>query len=155
MNFSKITGTLFIGVTPTANDYPLLRSLGVQLVINMRVEWPPRREVHSSPIPVLWLPTFDTPFIPIPLRVLKRGAQTALEVFAAGGKVYTHCAGGVHRSVAMGAAILIAQGYAAEGAMRLIKTRRAWADPDIWYIRRRILKFAEVWNENDRHAPTT
>ncbi len=34
---------------------------------------------------------------------------------------------------------------AAEEAMRLVKDRRAAADPDVWYIQRRILKFEQEW----------
>ncbi len=68
-----------------------------------------------------------------------------MKTIAKGGKVYAHCAAGVHRSVALAAAILIAQGFDLEAAIRLIKDRRASADPDAWYIRRRIKKFAESW----------
>jgi hypothetical protein len=45
----------------------------------------------------------------------------------------------------MGASILIAQGYKPEAAMKLIKARRPLADPDIFYIRGRILHFARAW----------
>ena len=38
MNFSPITDDLFIGTTPSAEDYNQLRNLGVRLMINMRVE---------------------------------------------------------------------------------------------------------------------
>jgi len=54
-----------------------------------------------------------------------------------------------HRGVAMGAAILIAQGLPAVEAMQLIKQRRAVADPYIWYIRRRIERFAQRWQAYD------
>jgi protein-tyrosine phosphatase len=145
MNFSPITGDLYIGTTPSAGDYDLLRELGVQLVINMRVEYRPRRDVHESPLTLLWLPTFDSPLIPISIRALQRGAKAALETISAGGRVYVHCAGGVHRGVAMGAAILIAQGYEAGSAMQLIKEKRPQADPFAFYIRPRILRFAEQW----------
>jgi hypothetical protein len=47
----------------------------------------------------------------------------------------------------MGAAILIAQGHDPHEAMDLIKAQRWIADPDVFYIRRRILKFAEVWEK--------
>ena len=143
MDFSQITETLFIGTTPPPEAYPFLRGLGVQLVINMRIERPPFRDHSNPPIRLLWLPTADTPLIPIPLRALKRGTIAALETFAKGGKVYTHCAGGIHRGVAMGAAILIAQGYSPEEAMALIKQRREVADPYAWYIWRQIVRFAE------------
>jgi hypothetical protein len=64
----------------------------------------------------------------------------------AGGKVYAHCAKGRHRGVAMGAAILIAQGYDPDTAMNLIKLQRPSADPDLFYIRSRILRFAQAWS---------
>jgi len=145
MDFSAITEDLFIGTTPSVRDYPHLRELGVGLVINMRIEHRPRPDASTPPLRFLWLPTFDSPLAPIPIRALQRGARAALETIRDGGKVYAHCAGGRHRGVAMGAAILIAQGYTAEAAMRLIKEHRAFADPDAFYIHNRILHFARQW----------
>ena len=145
MDFSQITDELFIGTTPRSEAYHTLRSLGVELVINMRVERRPFPDHHDPPIPALWLPTFDSPFIPIPIRMFERGVKAALKTFEEGGKVYVHCAAGAHRGVAMGSAILITLGYAPEQAMQLIIERRKSADPHIWYIRRRILRFAEFW----------
>jgi hypothetical protein len=45
----------------------------------------------------------------------------------------------------MACCVLIGTGHTAEEAMRLVKDRRAVADPDAWYIRRRILKFEQLW----------
>ncbi|NOG75951.1 MAG: hypothetical protein HND45_08645, partial [Chloroflexi bacterium] len=53
---------------------------------------------------------------------------------------------GRHRGVAMGAAVLVAQGYDPLAAMQLIAERRALADPFAFYIRPRILKFAQKWD---------
>jgi protein-tyrosine phosphatase len=145
MGYSPITDNLFIGTTPSSNDYDLLRELGVKLVINMRVEFRPRKDPFTPPLRLLWLPTFDTPLIPISIKLLVRGAIAALETIQNGGKVYAHCAGGVHRGVTMGAAILITQGYDPHAAMTLIKHRRPIADPFAFYIRSRILKFAREW----------
>lgn len=150
MDFSHITPDLFIGTTPAAEDYDHLRGLGVRLVINMRVEFRPRKDPHPAPLHLLWLPTFDSPLIPIPLKALRRGAKAALEMIRNGGKVYAHCAGGVHRAVTMGACILIAQGYEPIAAMKLIKEKRPLADPFIFYIRPRILKFAQAWDASQR-----
>ncbi len=147
MNFSSITDDLFIGTTPSAEDYDHLRGLGVHLVINMRVEKRPKKDPHPTPLKLLWLPTFDSPLIPISLKALHRGAKAALETIQNGGKVYAHCAGGVHRGVTMGACILIAQGYDPFAAMNLIKQKRMIADPFAFYIRPRILKFASQWNQ--------
>ncbi len=145
MDFSPITNDLFIGRTPSTVDYNHLRELGVKLVINMRVEYRPRRDVYSDPIQFLWLPTFDSPLVPISIKSLKCGAKAALETIQNGGKVYAHCAGGVHRGVTMGACILVAQGHDPHEAMNLIKEKRPIADPFAFYIRPRILKFASQW----------
>ena len=147
MDWSQITENLFVGTPPDRTGYNTLHELGVRLIINMRSLHRSPRDQHNPPIPVLWLRTFDSPFLPIPLRKLRRGARAALDTMDAGGKVYVHCAAGVHRSVAMAAAILIAQGYTADAAMRLIKARRPLADPYKWYIRWRIKRFAATWEQ--------
>jgi protein tyrosine phosphatase (PTP) superfamily phosphohydrolase (DUF442 family) len=148
MDFSKITEDLFIGTTPAPEDYGLLHDLGVRLVVNMRWEHRLRPDTHMEPLSFLWLRTMDSPFFPIPMRALQRGVLTALETIRAGGKVYAHCAGGRHRGVAMGAAILIAQGQTADAAMSLIKAGRPVADPGVFYIRRRILRFERQWHDS-------
>jgi hypothetical protein len=152
VDFSVITDYLVIGTTPRAEAYHTLRAMGVKLVINMRWERRPYPDVHEKPIPALWLPTFDSPFVLVPVHVLMRGVWAALPIIEEGGSIYVHCQQGRHRGVAMGSAVLIAKGHAPEEAMKLIKERRSVADPGIWYIRRQILRFAEFWkkqlNEN-------
>jgi hypothetical protein len=143
--FSNITDDLFIGNTPLASDYDGLRELGIQLIINMRFSRGPYPDPHKTPIRLLWLRTIDSPFIPIPISKLIMGARAALETILLGGKVYVHCAYGRHRGPAMGSCVLIAQGYEPEAAMRLVAERRLVADPHVYYIRSRILKFAQEW----------
>jgi protein-tyrosine phosphatase len=145
MNYSAITDNLFIGTSPRRGDFDVLRDLGVGLVINMRWMPGPRPIGEDPGLRYVWFRTFDNPFLPIPLRALIQGVQLALEEIKIGGKVYTHCAAGRHRSVAMAASILIAQGLAPEGAIGLIKERRPIADPDAFHIRRRIMLFAQQW----------
>jgi protein tyrosine phosphatase (PTP) superfamily phosphohydrolase (DUF442 family) len=147
MDFSQITDDLFIGTMPTAADYDHLRDLGVRLVINMRFTRGPQPDLHPEALNFLWLRTIDSPIILIPIRKLLLGTQAALETIRNGGKVYSHCAKGRHRSVAMGAAILIAQGHTPETAIRLIKKQRPIADPGMFYIRSRILQFAMHWRK--------
>src|SRR5215216_3394872 len=144
-SFSNITDDLFIGVTPLVTDYNGLRELGIRLIINMRLMHGPFPDEYLEPIKLLWLRTFDSPFFPIPISKLMRGAKAALDTINAGGKVYVHCAGGRHRGVAMGSSILIAQGYEPEAAMQLIAERRLVADPNAYYIRSRIMQFARQW----------
>jgi protein-tyrosine phosphatase len=147
-NFSNITDDLFIGTTPLASDYDGLRELGIRLIINMRLMHGSFSDPHHEPIKLLWLRTFDSPLFPIPISKLMKGAKAALGTIQTGGKVYVHCAGGRHRGVAMGSCILIAQGYPAEEAMQLISKRRSFADPQIYYIRARILRFAQEWQKS-------
>jgi len=146
MNFSQITDDLFIGNMPSLSDYDQLRELGVRLIINMRFSLGPKSDSHHQPIRTLWLRSLDNPFFPISIHKLMQGAQAALETIRGGGRVYTHCAYGRHRGVAMGACILIAQGFDPFAAMQLIAERRSVADPFAYYIRPRILKFAHEWN---------
>ena len=145
MNYSAITDNLFVGTSPRRGDFDVLCDLGVGLVINMRWMPGPRPVAGDTGLRYVRFRTFDSPLLPIPLRALIQGVQLALEEIKAGGKVYTHCAAGRHRSVAMAASILIAQGLAPEGAMGLIKERRPIADPDAFHIRRRIMLFAKQW----------
>ena len=152
-NFSNITDDLFIGTTPLASDYDGLRELGIRLLINMRLVHGPFRDPHHEPIKLLWLRTIDSPLFPIPISKLMTGAKAALETIRSGGKVYVHCAGGRHRGVAMGSCILIAQGYGPEEAMQLISKRRSYADPQIYYIRARILRFAQEWENASLDRP--
>lgn len=147
MDFSKITNDLFIGASPRQEDYQLLHDLGVRLVINMRWEHRLPPDTHEQPLSILWLPAFDNPIFLIPIRKLVRGARAALETIRDGGKVYTHCAHGRHRGVAMGAAVLIAQGNSPQEAIEMIKVNRPIADPDVFYIRDRIFRFARQWEK--------
>ena len=121
MYFSQITKDLFIGPMPTTNDYDLFHNLGVRLVLNMRFARRLPAGLLHPPVEVLWLRSLDNPLFPIPLKLLMQGTHAALASISGGGKVYTHCAYGRHRSVAMGAAILIAQGYTPLDAMSLNK----------------------------------
>lgn len=148
MDCSQITSTLFLGTTPELEDYARLHELGITLVINMRIEKRPVPDPHNKPVWTLHYRTFDHPLIPIPIQILEKGSGIALDEITRGGKIFVHCFGGRHRSVAMAASILIAQGYAPEAAMNLLKEKHTKADPDIWYIRSRILKFSRQWKSD-------
>lgn len=150
LDFSQITRDLFIGVTPQSADYSLLWENGVRLIINMRFGQSPypHPDPGSMPIDILWMRTFDNPFLPIPQKYLLTGTHKALETISKGGKVYSHCAKGRHRSVAMGASILIAQGDSAKDAMAVIKQQRPISDPYIFYIKARIQQFERLWKHH-------
>jgi hypothetical protein len=143
-DISRITDYLYISAWPRGEHAGEIRALGVRLILSMHWRRPVRTVGHP-PVRLLWLPTVDTPLTPMPMFLLCRGVEAALPVIRQGGRVLVHCKAGVHRSVAMACCVLIGAGYTAEAAMRLVKDRRAVADPDVWYIRRRILKFEQEW----------
>ena len=154
MDFSRITDHLFIGTTPRAHDYANLEDLGVRLVINMRLWWGRRPTAKYPGLQYLRLRTFDSPLVPIPTEALMHGTRAALWAIRDGGKVFVHCFRGRHRSVAMAAAILIAQGLTPEAAMQLIRENRPVADPEADHIKRRIMEFWRIWKTTDGFART-
>jgi len=143
-DISPITDYLYISAWPRGEHAAEIRALGVRLILSMHWRRPVKTVGHP-PVRLLWLPTVDTPLTPMPMFQLRRGVEAALPVVRQGEKVLVHCKAGVHRSVAMACCVLIGTGHTAEEAMRLVKDRRAVADPDAWYIRRRILKFEQLW----------
>jgi prolyl-tRNA editing enzyme YbaK/EbsC (Cys-tRNA(Pro) deacylase)/protein tyrosine phosphatase (PTP) superfamily phosphohydrolase (DUF442 family) len=145
MDISRITDDVYVGAQPNPSDAQALHALDVGLVISMRGLRRPPAEFGQAPLASLWLRTYDTFFTPIPMSVLEQGVRAALPVIAQGRKVLVHCHFGRHRSVAMAAAILIAQGATAAKAMRQLRAQRAVADPHIWYIRRQIERFERHW----------
>jgi protein tyrosine phosphatase (PTP) superfamily phosphohydrolase (DUF442 family) len=152
MDYSKITDQLYIGTTPNRLDYEVLRRLGIRLVINMRFARGRQPPPGDPPLRYLRLRTIDNPLFPIPMRALVRGARAGMSVLREGGKVYVHCSRGRHRSIAMGAAILMADGLSATDAMSVVKRQRAAADPDASHIRPRIIAFANAWRESDKQG---
>jgi hypothetical protein len=143
-DMSQITEYLYISAWPRGEHAGEIRALGVRLILSMHWRRPDKTVGHP-PVRLLWLPTVDSPLTPMPICVLRRGVEAALPVVRRGEKVLVHCKAGVHRSVAMACCVLIGAGYTAETAMRLVKERRAAADPNAWYIRRRILRFEQEW----------
>lgn len=152
MDASRITDALLVGTTPRPRDFARLQDLGVRLVINMRLWWGRPPAGGNAVLRYLRLRTIDSPLAPIPTKALLQGARAALQVMGEGGSVYVHCSRGRHRSVAMAAAILIAQGMSPEAAIQLIKERRPEADPDASHIRPRILEFSRIWGNNSGAA---
>lgn len=151
MDISQITDYLYVGAQPEAAHADQLHALDVRLIISMRGEARPPRAFAQPPFQVVWLKTFDTFLTPIPIHKLMEGVRAALPVIQSGGRILAHCHRGRHRGVAMAAAILIAMGYSADEAMRLLRERRAIAHPEAWYIRRQIKKFEEQWRTNIQH----
>jgi protein-tyrosine phosphatase len=142
LDISEITSYLFISSFPRRENVKLLREMGVRLILSMFLIRPDRI-LGEPPLKLLWLPVFDSPFIPIPMGIFRLGVNAALPVIDSGGKVLVHCRWGIHRSVAMACCILIGKGFTTSEAVALVKKKRIVADPEAGYILARIKKFEQ------------
>ncbi len=141
---SQITDYLFLSSLPRHEHAEHIRDLGVSLIVSMPLYWPPRA-YRRPPFIFVHCPTMDSPLTPIPMFMLFRGVRAAIPVIERGEGVLIHCKAGVHRSVAMTTCVLIAHGYTADDAMKLVVERRPVADPHAPYIESRIRKFERDW----------
>ena len=137
LDYSKITPYLYVGRLPNKKDLDLLEKLQIGLVINMRFD---KRVNTQARFQNLWLPAIDTRFTPVPVSKLNRGVTAAQEMIQQHKAVYVNCKLGRHRSVIMAACILIAEGYDALFAIRLIQSKRPSAD-FAKYIEKQILRY--------------
>jgi protein-tyrosine phosphatase len=145
MDISQITPRLYISAWPRPGESVDLHALGIALVISMTVR-EPLSEFCTEPLALVHVPSIDFPLTPIPLAGLRRGVEAAIPILATGAGVLCHCREGRHRSVAMACCILIAQGCSAQGAMTLVRAKRAVADPQAFWIAPRIVAFERAWN---------
>ena len=148
MDISKITDYLYVSASLQSAPADEIVTRNISLIISMiGGRRPPELSTHS-PYRLLWLQTFDSPLIPIPIAKLMRGVQMALETIQNKGSVLVYCAQGRHRSVAMAAAILIAMGHTTSEAVDLLCTQRKAADPKTWHIYQRIQAFEKYWKKD-------
>ncbi len=150
-HISQITDYLYISAFPRGKHVEEIIALGVRLVLSMH--WiRPTKMLGKPPVKLLWLPTFDNMFFPMPIKTLNKGVRAALPVIHEGGSVLVHCKSGIHRSVAQAACVLIGMGYNADDAMELIKEKRAVADPYARHIQKRIRKFESQWQSQKNQS---
>lgn len=108
---------------------------GVTHIINMQIEFDDRHLGVPYGIRVLWNPT-DDDFQLKPPELFQRGVEFALEAFEhPKGKVFIHCAAGVHRAPMMTLAIMRATGWELSDAKKLIQKRRPIVDFADVYVR--------------------
>ena len=108
---------------------------GVTHIINMQIEFDDRHLGVPYGVRVLWNPT-DDDFQFKPPELFQRGVEFALEALEhPNGKVFIHCAAGVHRAPMMTLAIMRAIGWELSDAKKLIQKRRPVVDLADVYVR--------------------
>lgn len=108
---------------------------GVTHIINMQIEFDDRHLGVPYGVRVLWNPT-DDDFQFKPPELFQRGVEFALDALEhPNGKVFIHCAAGVHRAPMMTLAIMRAMGWELSEAKKLIQKRRTVVDFADVYVR--------------------
>jgi protein-tyrosine phosphatase len=129
MDLTWITDRVAVGggIWNEKNMMDVVRA-GVTHVIDMQIEFDDRPLAEPYGIKVLWNPT-DDDFQPKPPELFERGVQFALEALdGEDGRLFVHCAAGVHRAPMMALAVLASTGWKLGEAMDLIEARRPTAD---------------------------
>jgi len=129
MDMSWVTDRIAVGggIWNDANMEELI-DLGMTHIIDMQVEFDDRPLAEPWGVQVLFNPT-DDDFEQKPPDLFQRGVDFALAALdEPEGKVYIHCAAGVHRAPMMTLALLRVLGWTLKDAMELIQRRRFVAD---------------------------
>ncbi len=129
MDMTWVTDRIAVGggIWNDDNMAELVRT-GVTHIINMQIEFDDRPLAEGYPVTVLHNPT-DDDFQPKPPALFQRAVDFALEALdEPEGKVYIHCAAGVHRAPMMTLAIMRVLGWPLEDAKTLIQQRRYVVD---------------------------
>ena len=145
VDISQVTEHVYVGSRIGSTHADELKFMKFDLIISMMGEMRPDTIYSLPPFSSLWIPSYDTFFTPIPIKMLMTGIDAALPVIRAGGKVLIFCMQGRRRSIIMAAAILISEGHPADEAVELLIKARKVADPRRWYVRSQIWGFERYW----------
>jgi protein-tyrosine phosphatase len=125
MDMTWITDRIAVGggIWNDENMAELVRR-GVTHIIDMQIEFDDRPLAEKYAVKVLFNPT-DDDFTHKPPELFQRGVEFALEALdEPNGRVYIHCAAGVHRAPMMTLAILRVLGWSLETARQVMLERR-------------------------------
>jgi protein-tyrosine phosphatase len=129
MDMTWVTDRIAVGggIWNDDNMAELVRR-GVTHIIDMQIEFDDRPLAEPYDVKVLFSPT-DDDFLPKPPQLFQAGVEFALEAMdEPEGKLYVHCAAGVHRAPMMTLAILRVLGWSLQEAKAVIQERRYVVD---------------------------
>ncbi len=129
MDMTWLTARLAVGGGIwTAQNMADVARAGVTHILDMQIEFDDTPLAKPYGITVLWNPT-DDDFQPKPPEIFERGVGFARQALdGVDGKLFVHCAAGVHRAPMMTLAILGSLGWNVDEAMGLIEGRRPVVD---------------------------
>ncbi|MBN1208239.1 MAG: dual specificity protein phosphatase family protein [Myxococcaceae bacterium] len=123
MNLSRVNDWLWVGGSVARSQYAALAAQGITAVIDMRSErGDDAAALAALGLELLRLPVADR--YPPSVEQLMQGVEWALPRLKAGGRLYAHCEHGVGRGPLMGLAVMVAQGWEAAEAYRVLRRAR-------------------------------
>jgi protein-tyrosine phosphatase len=128
-----------------------LQQHGVTAVVDCRLE--AQDDAHAlrdAGIEFLHVPTPDRHGFTY--AQMQQGVDWVLDHLADGGKAFLHCEHGVGRGPLMTCAVLIAQGYTAPRALRLVRQARWQALPNDRQLSA-LLDFERAWRKDHSGGP--
>lgn len=136
MDMTWITDRIAVGGGIwTARNMAEVARAGITHILDMQIEFDDTALAEPYGITVLWNPT-DDDFQFKPPEIFQKGVDFALQALdESDGKLFVHCAAGVHRAPMMTLAILCSQGWDLDDAMQLIEARRPAVDFADVYVR--------------------
>src|SRR6266851_2412122 len=151
LNYSDVTPQLAVGGAFRRRQIKRLRQRGVTAVVDCRSEAKDDADaLKQAGIELLHLPTPDR--YGLTYAQMQQGADWVLDRTSKGGRAFLHCEHGVGRGPLMGCAVLVAQGYSAPEALRIIRSARWQALPNDRQLAA-LLNFEEEWRQ--QHGAST
>jgi hypothetical protein len=146
LNLSDITPQLAVGGSFRKRQIKRLKDRGITAVVDCRQEARDDPEaLERAGIQFLHLPTPDR--YGFTYAQLHQGVDWVLDHVENGGRAFLHCEHGVGRGPLMACAVLVAQGYSAPEALRIVRAGRWQAMPNDRQLRA-LLAFEHEWREH-------
>jgi protein-tyrosine phosphatase len=151
LNYSDVTPRLAVGGAFRAHQIKNLKDRGVTAVVDCRLEARDDPQALAQVgIQFLHVPTLDRHGFTYPQ--LQQGVEWVLDRISNGGRAFMHCEHGVGRGPLMACAVLVAQGYSAPEALRIVRSGRWQALPNDRQLAV-LLNFEQEWRKRGTEAP--
>src|SRR5579859_598459 len=145
LNYSDVTPQLAVGGAFRTGQIRRLTQRGVTAVVDCRLEATDDQDaLVRAGIQFLHVPTLDRHGFTY--AQLSMGVEWVLDQISSGGRAFMHCEHGVGRGPLMACAVLVAQGYTAPEALRMVRSGRWQALPNDRQLAA-LLNFEQEWNQ--------
>src|SRR5579859_6340650 len=150
LNYSDITPQLAVGGAFRKRQIKRLKHRGVTAVVDCRSEASDDPDaLLEAGIQFLHVPTLDRHGFTY--EQLHEAVDWVLDHVGTGGRVFMHCEHGVGRGPLMACAVLVAQGYSAPEALRIVRSARWQALPNDRQLDA-LANFEKTWRANRSKA---